>query len=140
MLGNFSAPNNPSYNRFTKSVITMRSLPLVVTLLSIYKICIAYENNSEYLSCFRKICIPSDYDSLLTPITVEPTPIRVDFFYLQLLKVDDYDCTITVKFLLQLYWREPRLRLLRNAINYVTLPREFIGPNHVLESVLRTVK
>ena len=126
---------------FLKSVITMRSLPVAIILLGIFKICLAYDNNStEYLNCFRKICIPSDYDSLLTPITVEPTPIRVDFFYLQLLKVDDYDCTITVKFLLQLYWREPRLRLLRNAINYVTLPREFIGPNHILESLLSTVK
>ena len=105
----------------------MRSLPVVIILLGIFKICLAYENNStEYLNCFRKICIPSDYDNLSTPITVVPTQINVDFFYLQLLKIDDYDCTITVKFLLQLHWVEPRLKLLRNAINYVTLPREFI--------------
>ena len=113
----------------------MRSSPKVIILLSIYKICLAYENGSEY-NCFRKICIPSDYDSLLTPITEEPTPINVNFFYLQLLKIDDYDCTITVKFLLELRWVEPRLKLMRNAINYVTLPREFIGPNHVLVTIV----
>ena len=106
----------------------MRSLSVVIILQGIFKICLAYENtnSTEYLNCFRKICIPSDYDNLSTPITVVPTQINVDFFYLQLLKIDDYDCTITVKFLLQLHWVEPRLKLLRNAINYVTLPREFI--------------
>ena len=59
--------------------------------------------------CTGDVCIPSDYDKLLPPLLNETNEIHVSFNRIRILNVDDYECTITLKFELFLSWLEPRL-------------------------------
>ena len=57
------------------------------------------------------ICIPSNYSKYEHPSLKQPEPtnILVDFFEVTVLKVNDYDSTVSIILVLQLQWLEPRL-------------------------------
>ena len=61
--------------------------------------------------CNGKICIslPDDYNNLIRPYLNETNQINLWINHLKILKVNDYDSTITLSLTLSVTWKEPRL-------------------------------
>ena len=76
-------------------------------------------------TCVEEICIPADYDGLTRPLLNTTNNILVDISKLQILKVNDYDCTITLWLWFYLTWDEPRLIIPQRVPPYVTLDKPF---------------
>ena len=58
--------------------------------------------------CSGEICIPSSYNSLDTPLQNQTNNVKVSIPFLQILKVNDFDCTIKMSFWISVEWIEPR--------------------------------
>ena len=58
--------------------------------------------------CSGEICIPSSYNSLDTPLQNQTNNVKVSIPFLQILKVNDFDCTIKMSFWISVEWMEPR--------------------------------
>ena len=55
-------------------------------------------------TCVEEICIPADYDGLTRPLLNTTNNILVDISKLQIVKFDNYDCTITLWLWFYLTW------------------------------------
>ena len=58
--------------------------------------------------CSGEICIPSSYNSLDTPLQNQTNNVKISIPFLQILKVNDFDCTIKMSFWISVEWMEPR--------------------------------
>ena len=97
---------------------TLKSKALLVVVIIILQIqnCIATSTEED---CIKvgitsiPICIPSNYSKYdyptLKKLENHPTNIVVDFFGINILKVNDYDSTVSIILALQLQWLDPRL-------------------------------
>ena len=86
---------------------------LVIILLQIW-------NSNAEDECILKTSLYANETTRLT----EPehgTVVNVSFGNLQILKVDHFDCTITLNFHLKLRWKEPRLTYPCNDKEYIIL-------------------
>ena len=80
---------------------------VVLILIQFYQHCIAMQLEQ----CNEKICIslPDDYNNLIRPYINETNQINLWINHLKILKVNDYDSTITLSLTLSVTWKEPRL-------------------------------
>ena len=80
-----------------------------------------------YSSAAEEKCIVNSnlYDNihLDEPMQENVTDVTVQFHNLQIVTVNDFDCTITLNFLLSLTWYEPRLKYPCKTKEYVNLPK-----------------
>ena len=78
--------------------------------------------------CKENVCILPDYQKSRLPIINGTTDIRVSLVNPQIMKVNDYDCTITLKLGIDVMWQEPRLIILPNSVNNSThLDKTFLN-------------
>ena len=115
----------------------MKNFIFVIILIQFYE-CIALEH------CTRDICIPSYYDKLVPPILNDTNVINVWFNDIKILKIDDYDCAITLKIELGLYWIEPRLKAPSSVPYMIPLDQSFLNllwiPDIYIDDVKKITK
>ena len=97
-------------------------LGAVIILIPNYFQCVYSISN---LTCVEEICIPADYNGMTRPLLNTTNDILVDISKLQILRVDDYDCTITLWLWFYLTWAEPRLIIPPKVPPYVSLDKSF---------------
>ena len=106
-------------------------LLIVVIILQIQS-CIANTAAAEddCVASGSPICIPANYSkydhpSLKHPETDQPTNILVDFSCINLLKVNDYDSTVSILLSMTLQWLDPRLEFRLDSVNreFIPLPK-----------------
>ena len=94
---------------------------LMLTVL-VLLILLIFNSNAAEDGCILKKSLYANENTHLT----EPehgTEVNVSFGNLQILKVDHFDCTITLNFHLKLKWKEPRLTYPCNDKEYFILQK-----------------
>ena len=78
--------------------------------------------------CKENVCILPDYQKSRLPIINGTNNISISFVKPQIMKVNDYDSTITLKLGIDVLWQEPRLIILPNSANNSThLDKTFLN-------------
>ena len=115
---------------------TLKSKALLLTVVIILQIQNCIGNTTAEDDCIKvgstcaSICIPANYSKYDHPSLnqPEPTNILVDFLWVNVLKVNDYDSTVSVIILLQLQWFDPRTEFQMDSEEdcyrgYIPLPK-----------------
>ena len=83
--------------------------------------------------CIGLVCIPENYSKTVLPFQNQTNDIQVDFEMVRILKVNDHEYTITLLLLLNMQWKEPRLkpapkykRRVFNNISLIHLPKDLL--------------
>ena len=106
-------------------------LLIVVIILQIQN-CIGNTTEAEddCIASSTPICIPANYSkydhpSLKEPEQDEPTNILVDFSCINVLKVNDYDSTVSILLSMTLQWLDPRIEFRLDSDNreFIPLPK-----------------
>ena len=93
---------------------------------------VALDQSERKCSRSNKICIPDDYDSTKRPIlwankNDKITNIRVSLLDFKIIQINDDESTITLWSILQMRWKEPRLKIMPNVTNqFDEFPRSFL--------------
>ena len=108
-----------------ETTVNMKHLLLMLTVLIILVLQICNGNTED--ECVLKRSLYANENTCLTE-PVQGTVVNVSFGNLQILKVDHFDCTITLNFHLKLKWKEPRLTYPCNDKEYIILQKSEFNP------------